>query len=283
MRALLSAATASVGVLLFVACSDFTGSTPTPVDDGGTIADAATTTESSVEATTCATDDQCNTAGPCQTSHCVAGRCETTASPDGTPIAAQVAGDCNRIVCNADGTTRTVADDTDVATAACATVACNAGAQVSTPTAAGTACTNGVCDGAGACVPGAGNACTKNEDCASGSCADGVCCNESCTGECKSCSLTGKKGICSLIPYYQEDPSYLPPGGATPYTCDVAIAGSRCDGKGQCKRVVSTACNASSQCMSGNCSNLKCLGAPGELCNALADCASNSCKMGSCE
>lgn len=165
----------------------------------------------------------------------------------------------------------------------CATPTCIGGVPGSSPKPAGAACSDGVCDGAGGCAVKLGTACTDPAKCASGFCVDGVCCNEACTGECKSCSLEGKKGFCSNLAYYQEDDSFVAEGTTTPRTCDTAIAGSRCDGNGKCLRTVGVACEDGTTCMSGECVSSKCLGAPGELCDALGDCASNVCAVGVCE
>ncbi len=272
MRALFAAGSCAMA-LVIVACSD----DPQPATPGTTSTPAAEATAP------CSTDDECSP-GPCRTSTCSGGQCEKNTGRGGAATADQVTGDCNQVVCNGDGTTRTVADDTDVpAPTECMTFTCSGGTKANTPKAAGTACTGGLCDGGGTCVQGLGTACAKAADCPSNSCVDGVCCNEACTGECKSCSVDGMKGICSNVPYYEEDPSFVPPDGGEPYTCDYAIAGSKCDGKGKCLRISDVTCTMDAQCMSGECSNLKCLGAKGEMCNAHGDCVSGKCVMGSCD
>lgn len=202
---------------------------------------------------------------------------------EGTRIADQVAGDCAAIVCAADGTTRSIPDDSDVPEAAeCVVPTCTNGAKGSSPKAAGTPCTGGVCDGAGACALGPGAPCESAAACVSGFCADGVCCNEACNGVCKACDNEGSKGTCSNIAYYREDPRWVPEGTSTPVTCDSAISGARCDGQGQCLRTVGVACNGDMSCMSGKCSNAKCLGAKDELCSASQECASGTCAGGVC-
>ena len=57
----------------------------------------------------------------------------------------------------------------------------------------------------GAASQGLGVACTKSEDCPSGFCTDGVCCNEACTTECRSCNQPGKMGTCSDVPLFGSD------------------------------------------------------------------------------
>jgi hypothetical protein len=231
----------------------------------------------------CTTDDDCSP-GPCRTSMCRAGHCWPNASLDGTEVNDPIEGDCARVVCNADGTTRSETDDADIPIGTeCVTLTCSGGSVVSTPKLAGAACTSGLCDGVGTCAQGVGTSCNHGQDCPSGFCVDGVCCNESCTGECKSCSVEGSKGICGNVPYYQADTSFVPSGGDAPVTCDVPIAGSRCNGAGQCLRLSGITCNLDAQCMSGDCSNWKCLGAKGEMCSAHADCVSGACAMGACK
>ncbi|MBP9113406.1 MAG: hypothetical protein KBF88_11405 [Polyangiaceae bacterium] len=232
---------------------------------------------------TCASDDACDP-GPCKATVCIQGFCTKNVALDGSPVPTQVAGDCQRVVCNADATTRSIADDSDLPPVQeCATVTCEGGLLKSVPAAAGKAClSKGVCDGAGRCVEGVGQDCAKGESCPTGFCVDGVCCNEACAGECRTCTLAGARGICANVPYYQEDPMFVPAGGGVPLTCDTAIAGARCDGNGVCKKTVGSPCTVTTKCMSGMCSGMKCLGAKGEICNGNSQCASNSCSVGAC-
>ena len=44
-----------------------------------------------------------------------------------------------------------------------------------------------------------GTGCTTAAECDSGFCAQGYCCNQACTGTCKSCALTGSIGACSNV------------------------------------------------------------------------------------
>jgi hypothetical protein len=61
----------------------------------------------------------------------------------------------------------------------------------------GSPCTNGVCNG-GVCKILDGEACTAGAQCISGNCPadDGVCCNEPCSGDCRSCG----DGTCGNTP-----------------------------------------------------------------------------------
>lgn len=201
---------------------------------------------------------------------------------EGSRVANQTAGDCQAIVCAAGGTTRAVPDDADLPAATeCATPSCTGGSPGSTPKESGTACTGGLCDGAGTCVQKPlGADCADASACPSGFCVDGVCCNEACTAACKACNNAGSKGVCSNLPYYAEDSFFLRDGA--PVNCTVAVGGARCDGNGNCRRTVGVACNDPATCMSGNCTNMECLGAKDELCSAPQECASGTCSFGSC-
>lgn len=258
--------TAVVGVglalAIIAACSDDDSTAPpasTPTNDGGTS----------------------GTSGANGTSGTSGGA--EGGAPSCIPL--QLAGDCQVVVCNPDGTTTSKPDDTDVPTAnGCGTETCQDGKRVATSTAdAGTKCGSGICDGNGVCSDKLGTACGSKADCPSGFCVDGVCCVEACTGECKSCSVEGSKGLCTNIPFNQEDVSYQDSAG-TKIDCTTAVGGARCNGKGKCLRQQGTACNDDATCLGGKCSGAnKCLGAPGEICNALGDCASNMCAMGTCK
>lgn len=276
MRGRVRSVACVLGLVLIACGGDDSSSGSKPGPDSG-----PSDSGSNDSGKTCSGDDDCSK-GPCRTSVCSAGECKKNDALDGTPTPEQTAGDCSQVVCNADGTTRTEADDTDVPAAAgeCSTPGCAAGAKTSEPKAAATACTGGLCDGAGTCVAGVGVTCSKADDCPSKQCVDGVCCNEACTGTCKSCGVDGKKGICSNVPYYKEDLA----SGGVPETCSYAVAGAFCDGEGNCKKVSGTTCNADANCMSGKCNfkGLKCLGTKGEMCNAHADCVSGTCSGGAC-
>jgi len=81
---------------------------------------------------------------------------------DGTLAGTQTTGDCQKTVCNGNGSTRVAADDTDTNDDGnpCTANVCTSGLASNPPLAAGAACPAGVCDGAGHCV-----ACVRNSDC----------------------------------------------------------------------------------------------------------------------
>ena len=77
--------------------------------------------------------------------------------------------------------------------------------------------------------------------CASGNCVDGVCCaSASCTGPCKSCSVSGQEGACVLAQA----------GTQVPGSCSI---GQACDGSGNYKASNGQACSSASTCASGFC------------------------------
>src|SRR5581483_4665356 len=129
----------------------------------------------------------------------------------------------------------------------------------SPPCPAGQACSAGVC------TTGAnGTPCTIDGNCTSGHCADGVCCSAASCGTCKTCNGT-MPGMCTNAP--------LGPGdGCTG-------AGQSCDGGGNCKQALGTACGTNNgACASGHCAD--------GVCCSVATCATcNTCNgatPGSC-
>ena len=62
-----------------------------------------------------------------------------------------------------------------------------------------------VCSGSGTCTPGPnGTPCGSVLECETTNCADGVCCDTSCNGLCKSCDVPGSVGTCVSIPAGQD-------------------------------------------------------------------------------
>jgi hypothetical protein len=202
-----------------------------------------------------------------------------TPVPDDMDTSADTPKDCQKPAC-VNGVSMPEPDLADVPDAMeCVEFVCNIGGSsdpVNAPK--GKMCSIGQCNGQGVCKLKDGDACANGAECVNGNCADGVCCNTACTDECKSCAVPGKVGICTNIPYYQEDNSY-----GNGLTCDIAVAGSVCNGNGKCLRIVNTPCTMAAQCISNSCANLKCLGAIGEVCSLPSDCVSGMCMMGACK
>ena len=210
---------------------------------------------------------------------CVGAACTRCKAPQETDADK---GDCKKVICDATGALVTALDDTDVpAPSECAEFACAGGQKVPKPKAAGLACTGGKCDGKGACTTGLGDKCSSDDSCMSGHCVDGVCCNESCTGECKSCGNPGSEGTCSNIPRLRPDAKYTDPVFLDPNaTCDTVAL---CNGAGKCLKLKAKGCNVDGDCLSAKCAPQKvCYGATGETCNGDGQCASEICNGGTC-
>lgn len=104
-------------------------------------------------------------------------------------------------------------------------------------------------------TPFAGFPCKVDRDCESGACYDGVCCDQNCDGNCRSCALPGHVGICTAVP------DGLDPRRA----CQVAIGGTpACGGAcygGQCAFPdVGTPCGVCAACDG----NGRCTAAPAD-------------------
>lgn len=116
-------------------------------------------------------------------------------------------------------------------------------------------CANGTCTGSctrdadcvsgHACVNGScglklnGNACSGAAECASNHCVDGVCCDSTCTGACRSCALAGTPGRCQAVAAGSSDPRGQCSDQA-PASCGT---NGKCDGSGSCQKyAVGTPC-----------------------------------------
>jgi hypothetical protein len=83
-----------------------------------------------------------------------------------------------------------------------------------------------------------GEKCTTRTQCQSGICVDGVCCNEACTGTCRSCNVTGSVGTCTNVPDNEDPRDQCKPDPASPCKRD-----GMCDGEGACRKTaVGTEC-----------------------------------------
>jgi hypothetical protein len=149
---------------------------------------------------------------------------------------------------------------------------------------------------------GLGQPCQSGSDCASTFCVDKVCCQDSCQGPCRSCSLGSIPGVCTLALAGAPDPRgackdmgkascgtdgacngngacrrYEPGTQCAPGTCssvtNVRTLPSVCDSKGSCSPGTTTACSPyrcnGSTCFAG--------------CGSDADCVPpNTCLGGTC-
>jgi hypothetical protein len=208
----------------------------------------------------CLADADCGASTACATHHCLSGACVTDDTPYGTgDPGGQVAGDCQKLVCNGTGGITTVPDDTDTQDDGnpCTLDTCSGGAPQHLPVGSGTVCGQGlVCNGttcASGCViggtfyaAGAVNPANPCQVCAPGtstsawsSGASGATCNDgnACTSSdhCVNGACVGTAHPCA------------------PTECQVS---SLCDGNGGCivsNKPDGTACGGTFPALPGVC------------------------------
>ncbi|MEP7119727.1 MAG: plastocyanin/azurin family copper-binding protein [Byssovorax sp.] len=146
---------------------------------GGATATSSATTAASSSSTGggCTKPADCpkDPTSECTMATCDQGTCGLADVAADTPTATQAKGDCQKTLCDGQGNTKMVADNTDLPddSKACTNDVCTAGVPSHTSLAAGSACAEGTgkfCDGAGVCAE-----CITNADCATGLCSAGVC------------------------------------------------------------------------------------------------------------
>ncbi|WP_438037672.1 hypothetical protein [Sorangium sp. So ce128] len=261
----------------------------------------------------------CDTIGDCPTpaTECVKATCEarccgTTSVPDGTAtMAGQEAGDCKQQVCDGDGGTTSIRDDTDKpADDECNVGTCPGGSPGSAPKTAGTSCTTGgkVCDGNGACVGClADTHCTAPQvcdpmgthTCVDVSCTDGAlnggetdvdCGGIDAGSGCAPCAddlecaldsdcasgYCNTAGLCATPSCMDTDKN----GNET----DVDCGGASFQGAPACNRCgVGKTCGVADDCTTGFCSGGTCTAKPdGAPCVTNAECSSARCVDGVC-
>jgi hypothetical protein len=123
------------------------------------------------------------------------------------------------------------------------------------------------CSGTNICVNGTckklqGQPCAAGAECTTNQCTDGVCCNASCSGICRSCNVAGSVGTCSSVPAGQQDPVATIP----------CIGTNACDGAQSCKKGNGQACGGGNECASSFC-------ADGVCCNALCSGVCQGCNV----
>lgn len=257
-------------------------------------------------------DDDLDTAvdvkGDCLAPTCTMGVPGTTPNDTDAPAMDDVKGDCNKPACK-DGVLGKGPDTTDIPPASgCMTFGCNADGTVAPANApVGDKCGPNMdmaCDRVGMCVsclPAGkddydkckmnngnvcpvpkcdGQPCTTKSECKM-ECADGVCCDTTCIGECKSCAVPGKGGTCTNIPYLGADDVYTDAFGNMDAKCDGLFL---CNGSGKCLGASGATCTADAACLGGKCAmpSKLCLGAKDEACTANGQCASGTCTNNKC-
>lgn len=222
---------------------------------------------------------------PCAHPTCTSGVCAMAPVPAGQTTAAQIAGDCKKVICDGSGFTTAAPDPSDTADDGndCTADTCNGSTATHTPLPKGTKCGAGTslsCDGKGSCL-----GCTTAADCgAHGACFTWTCTNGACqqhfvangggsppgnvSGDCHRLACDGSGGVISVIDDGDTppDPSscvYGACSGGNP-TSEVASAGSGCgggicDGSGSCVGCLSDDdCGSPSACKSPRCSGGSC-------------------------
>ncbi|MDB4980834.1 MAG: uncharacterized protein JWM82_1586 [Myxococcales bacterium] len=209
----------------------------TPACAGEQYCDAAATCQSGLKANglTCSDMSQCGS------KNCVDGVCCDSACGD------------TCYACNLPGTVGTCSGLTPGSTDG---VACKAPQYCSL----GHACTIG--------KKANGTTCVGDTECGSNLCVDGVCCESSCTGDCRSCAIAGSLGSCVAVPdgmdprkkcqgnnavcsgtcngqgacRFPAQGAVCEPPGCSPSTGFITNGGT-CDGAGHCSAVPSRECN----------------------------------------
>lgn len=179
----------------------------------------------------------------------------------------------------------------------CGVSACLSSCEDRNDCAPGLTCVNGKCEGR----RNLGASCTMGSECLSNFCADGVCCNEACSGECRSCALSESRGQCRLVPAG----SPADPGECAAQPASSCGRSGACNGQGACALYVAgtvcaaascsnnvqsevSACNGMGSCVQGNtkpCAPYVCGGAAMclERCSSDAACSGGAiCVYGAC-
>ncbi|HEY0712762.1 MAG TPA: PA14 domain-containing protein [Polyangia bacterium] len=91
---------------------------------------------------------------------------------------------------------------------------------------------------------GLGAACSMAVECDSNFCVDGVCCNDACSGTCRTCAQT--KGMCQMAASGTDPRNTCADDGAS--TCQ---RNGMCDGAGACQRYPSNTVCAPASCNNG--------------------------------
>jgi hypothetical protein len=125
----------------------------------------------------------------------------------------------------------------------------------------------------------------EGHECQSNFCIDGVCCNNDCTGTCKSCALATSLGLCSLVPGGQDPRNDCPDDRAS--GVNACGRDGTCDGNGACRLYSSTTQCLPQSCSGGVQTNAKFCDGFGNCANAGPSttlcvpfgCVGNSCAM----
>ena len=106
-----------------------------------------------------------------------------------------------------------------------------------------------------------GQPCMFPSECVSNHCVDGVCCDQACSGGCRSCALLATLGTCTPVPNGADDPRNTCPTQAAS-TCG---NDGKCDGAGGCRKYRPGTVCAAEHCESN-------VYTPESTCNATGAC-----------
>ena len=220
-------------------------------------------------APSCGTDSMCDGAGGCRKysagTLCKAQSCDSSANKE-----------IPRSECNGAGACNPVGSGTECGAGKCNGMSCSSSCTNDSQCTAPNTCVNLTCQ----LKPLGSTGCAAGGQCAAGTvCVDNVCCENACSGACKSCST----GRCLNTPSGQADPRSM----CTPSAANKCSTTSACDGAGSCSvRPGSTCCgdsdctsapaNTRGSCVSNACTypcaNLSCKG----VCLAAGQCCADS-------
>jgi hypothetical protein len=238
----------------------------------------------------CKNDGKCDGAGNCRNypaaTECVAQSCNAGNNTGSF-----------RYECDGSGSCGKTKDPVSCAPGHCGGNACTLQCSTSQDCVAPNTCVNGFCG-----KKPQGQVCNTDSECQQGNCVDGVCCESTCTGACKTCNAPGKAGLCSLAGAGQSDPhrmcsasgtacgttGFCNAGGACAFassstTCGAAscnataglfTAASLCNGSGTCVAQSQMSCPNRLSCNASSCL---------QTCGGDGECANGSyCKNGQC-
>jgi MYXO-CTERM domain-containing protein len=121
-----------------------------------------------------------------------------------------------------------------------------------------------------------GSTCFSGSECDSGICSDGVCCNTSCTGECRYCNLPESLGTCTTAPDGYPCPDSDKCDGIKTCQSGVCVDGPPpdCDDSNVC---TTDSCNPSTGCVHTPVANgTSC--SDGNRCNGVETCQNGVCR-----
>ncbi|MBT9560238.1 MAG: hypothetical protein IV100_29685 [Myxococcales bacterium] len=277
-------------------------------DDGDEKTDCEDTDCASDSA--CAVAPECTTTADCQpipnvclTRTCDGGKCGEIAVLDGTPVPDQTPGDCQLVVCDGAGDTRSADDDSDLPTSktACRVEPACTGTPLApsfTTVAAGTSCASDAIAGKTICGDGAAEgtcvACNSATDCpatgnecVAATCIDHVCGTEN-LGEAVTATEGQSGGDCQkLVCNGEGGTKSVDDAADLPTSSTVCLTDPTCDGiplaPSFTKAPVGTDCSADGISGAAFCGEGPMAGVCGE-CNTLLDCPStgNECVAATC-